>query len=136
MTQTQRMGLVLAMFLVGCGTEESREPRDGQEVTANETCADIEQVVEHVRQGLGSCTPNYKNEEPLAFSRATCNAEFARVCGAADQPFVQQYMTCLRAVVACAPANQSVFDEAIADCLDTFQNSAADGMCIELVVGD
>lgn len=128
MMKTKRMGVVLALLLTACGEETPGE--------TGAACEGIEQVVEHVRQGLGSCTPNFKNEEPLAFSRSTCDAEFDSVCGDADQAPIQAYVTCLQAVAACNPANQPAFDDAIDDCLDTFQNSAAGGTCIELVVGD
>lgn len=125
--KTKLMGAVLAVFLGGCGTEES--PSD-------EFCGDVQQAVDSVRSGLGSCTANYKNEEPLAFSRAACDAELATTCSSADLEEAQEYVACLRAVAPCVAAQQAAFDEAIDACLDSFQESDADAVCIELVVGD
>ncbi|MFP2911339.1 hypothetical protein ACLESD_41210 [Pyxidicoccus sp. 3LFB2] len=140
MMKTKRLGVVLAMLLAACGTESPRaeqEPRNTEEeVQSGTSCEDIEQVVEHVRNGLGSCTPNYKNQEPLAFNRPECETELPTICGPSDEASIQAYVACLQAVTACNPAQQEVFDEAIDECLDTFQNSDADYLCVDVVVGD
>lgn len=138
--KTKLMGTVLAILLVGCGTEEARpadaSPETKAGVQSGVSCEDIDQAVASVRDGLGSCTANYKNQEPLAFSRSVCDAQLSTACSAADLEIAQQYVACLRAVAACEPAQQALFDEAIDTCLDTFQNSGASEECIELVVGD
>jgi hypothetical protein len=127
-----------AVLLTGCGEETPTEQEQEQETvdTRPASCADIETVVAHVRSGLGSCTANYMNEEPLAFNRALCDEHLATYCSAAAQVHVRAYVNCLGSVAACVPAQQASFDEAIDTCLDTFQNSGAGGGCIELVVGD
>lgn len=126
MKKTQWMGAVLAVLLVGCGEENE----------GSESCAGLEQAVESIRDGLGSCTPNVKNQEPLAFTRATCDSRFGSACDATEQEHVAKYVTCLQAVAPCAPAQQAAFDDAIDTCLDTLQNSGADEACIEAAVGD
>jgi hypothetical protein len=140
MMKTKRMGVVLAMFLVACGGETGEQTqetgRTTDEVQSTVSCDDISQVVEYVRDALGSCTPTFENQEPLAFSHAVCDDQLDVVCGAADEASIQQYLSCLQAVPACTPAQQAAFDDAIDDCLDTFQNSDANYECVELVVGD
>jgi len=140
MMKTKQLGVVLAMFLAACGTEtprsESKPRTTGVEVQSSVSCDDISQVVEYVRGALGSCKPNFKNQEPLAFSPSVCDEQRDGVCVAADEASIQQYLACLQAVKACTPAQQEAFDDAIDDCLDTFQNSDAHYDCVELVVGD
>ncbi|QSQ21523.1 hypothetical protein JY651_41135 [Pyxidicoccus parkwayensis] len=129
MMKTQWMGAVLAVLLVGCGKEE--------EATGSESCADVEQAVESIRSGLGSCTPNYKNQEPLTFSRSACDAELETACSTAEErERIDQYVACLKAVAPCTPAQQTAFDDAIDACLDTLQTSGTKEECIEAAVGD
>lgn len=139
--KTKRMGALVAMFLVGCGGEVSR-PESETSVdqaaakSASDLCAEVEQVVNAVRDGLGSCTPTFENQEPLAFSRAVCDAQVGTTCHPSDWVHARRYVECLGAVAPCDPAQQALFDTAIDDCLDTFQNSGANLMCVELLVGD
>ncbi len=139
--KTMRMGTVVALLLVGCGGGEPGkmdERSDVEEAAENESlsCDDIEQAVEHIQNGLGSCTPTFKNQEPLAFSRSACDAQLNTSCDSASLEHALQYVNCLQAVPACNPAQQALFDNAIDDCADTFQNSGAAEACIELVIGD
>lgn len=131
MTKTQWMGAVLAVLLVGCGKEEM----PGTQADAR-SCENLEQAVESIRDGLGSCAPNYKNQEPLAFSRSACDAGLGTACSAAEQEVVARYVTCLQAVAPCVPAEQTAFDDAIDACLDTLQSSGAKEACVEVAVGD
>lgn len=141
MMKTKLMGALVAMFLVGCGVEESSPLSETSQALAAERsmrglCADVEQVVNAVRDGLGSCTPTFENQEPLAFSRAVCDAQVSTACHPSDKVYARRYVECLSAVAPCDPAQQEVFDTAIDDCLDTFQNSGANLECVELLIGD
>ncbi|NMO16921.1 hypothetical protein HPC49_38885 [Pyxidicoccus fallax] len=141
MTKTSLMGAVAAIFLVGCGgaespTAEETSRAESSLLTDSVTCEDIQQVVDHVREGLGDCRPSFENQEPLAFSHAACDAGLATSCDAAGLEDARRYVDCLQAVEACDPARQDLFDESIDACLDRFQNSSATEECIELVIGD
>jgi hypothetical protein len=125
MMKTQWLGAVLAVLLVGCGDESSDVKCDG-----------IAQAVESIREGLGNCTANFKNQEPLAFSRSTCDGQLDTACSDDEKEDVAKYVSCLNAVEPCLSTQQAAFDDAIDACLDTFQNSGTDEACIEAVVGD
>lgn len=139
--KTKLMGALVAMFLVGCGVEESSPASETSQAqsavkSVSGLCAGVEQVVNAVRDGLGSCTPTFENQEPLAFSRAVCDAEVGTACHPSDKVHARRYVECLSAVAPCDPAQQAVFDTAIDACLDTFQNSGANLECVELLIGD
>ncbi|WP_224364711.1 hypothetical protein [Hyalangium versicolor] len=140
MNRMKLMGAVVAVLVVGCGTDpispENEQTEQQIHTSTSVTCQDVEQVVDSIRNNLGTCTPNYKNQEPLAFSRSACDEQLSTLCDETGLAEARLYVNCLQSISACVPAQQSIFDEAIDECLDTFQNSAASGECIELVVGD
>ncbi len=131
----------LLLALAGCGESKPEEENENDE-RASTYCADLRAMVEGLRQKRGTCAPHYNNEEPLAFRNDECQAALENgACADSDFPFVRRYIDCLNAVGSCDPSQQTVFNEAIDECVDQLQEERqfelnGEESCRTIVIGD
>jgi len=132
----------LLLTVAGCGESEKEPEKNENAERARTYCTDLRAMVEGLRQKRGTCAPHFNNEEPLAFRSDECEAALeANACADADFPFVRRYIDCLNAVQSCNPSQQTVFNEAIDECVDQLQEEPqfelnGDESCRTIVIGD